>query len=433
MIGVIILILLCATEVGFMVYQLLTKTYQKDKKSIYLIALFILFSVLIIVEVVKWSFRWYFLFILLFIKTLTGIWYLFRRRIRKEKTYKIKYVIISSIGNVLLIILATLPSILFPQFKPLQPTGSYKIETVSYTLTDPNRIETFSNSKENRTITIQFWYPQNGKGKYPLTVFSHGAFGYRGSNRSTYEDLASHGYVVCSIDHTYHAFMVKQTDGKTILANENFINDAMSSTNGDYSEQKTYKLSHDWLKLRIDDVNFVLSDTLNKSTRSDSDQVYHLINSDKIGLFGHSLGGATAAELGRERSDIDAVIDIDGTMFGEAIDFKNGNEIFNTTPYPIPLLNIYNEEHYKEALKHTDSYANMVATKGAVDARTIVFKGAGHLNFTDLPIFSPYLASLLGTGNIDSHYCIKTLNHIVLEYFNYYLKDSKKLKLKVQY
>lgn len=243
-----------------------------------------------------------------------------------DETYKKKYVFISCIGNIVLIILAILPAIIFPQSKPIVPTGKLEIGTVSYTITDPNRKETYSDNKENRKVTIQFWFPKNGNGKYPLTVFSHGAFGFRGSNLSTYKELASNGYVVCSIDHTYHAFMTKQTDGKKILVNRKFLNDTLAISNDEYDEEKTYELSKEWLKIRIGDVNLVLDDILNKTAKSDSDQVYHLINTDKIGLFGHSLGGATAAEVGRERSDIDAVIVIDGTMLGEGIGFKNGKK-----------------------------------------------------------------------------------------------------------
>ncbi|BCN30796.1 alpha/beta hydrolase family protein [Anaeromicropila herbilytica] len=433
MLGAIILILLLGTEIGFTVYCLLTKSYQKEKKSIAKIGIFLFLSVLVIISIIKWSFRWYLLFFLLFIKALIAVDYLIRSKGKIKKTFKRKYVMIACIGNLCFISLAVLPALIFPQSKPIMPTGKYEVGTVSYTLTDSNRLEAFLDNKDNRKVTIQFWYPKNANGKYPLTIFSHGAFGYRGSNRSTYVELASNGYVVCSIDHTYQAFVTKQTDGKSVFANKQFINDSMAVSNDKYDEKKTYELSHEWLKLRIDDVNFVLDDILNKTKKSDSDMVYHLINVDKIGLFGHSLGGATAAEVARERTDIDAVIVIDGTMLGEGIGYKNGKEILNKIPYPVPILNIYNEEHYKSALKHADSYANMVAAKNATDARNIVFKGAGHLNFTDLPIASPFLASLLGTGNINSRYCIQTMNQVVLKYFNYYLKDDKELELQEQY
>jgi hypothetical protein len=97
------------------------------------------------------------------------------------------------------------------------------------------------------------------------------------------------------------------------------------------------------------------------------------------------------------------------------------------------MLNIYNEEHYNEALQGKETYDNMVATANAVDARQVVVAGSGHLNFTDLPMFSPFLASLLGTGEVDSRYCIETMNQIVLDYFNYYLKDAKELNLQEEY
>lgn len=433
MLGTIILIVLLCFEIGFMVYTLVKKNYQKEKRSIASITIFIILSVITLIGVLQWSFRWYLLFFIFLIKAIIAGVYLLRRKDKKVKTYKKKYVIIPGIGNILLITFSVLPAIIFPQFQPMKPTGEYKVGSISYTLTDPNRIETFNDSGENRKVTIQFWYPKNVDGKFPIVVFSHGAFGYRGSNRSTYKELASNGYVVCSIDHTYHSFMTKQTDGKTILMNQDFFNDTMAATKDEYDEEKTYQLSQEWLKLRMDDMNFVLGDILNKSGKADSDIVYQMIDTDKIGLFGHSLGGATAAECGRERSDIDAVIVIDGTMLGEEIGFQDGKEILNTEPYPVPILNIYNEEHYKEALQNADNYANMVATAGAVDARQVVVKGAGHLNFTDLPMFSPFLASLLGTGDVDSKYCIKTMNHIVLEYFNYYLKDTGSLDIKAQY
>lgn len=44
-----------------------------------------------------------------------------------------------------------------------------------------------------------------------------------------------------------------------------------------------------------------------------------MVDEDKIGLMGHSMGGASSVQLGRERDDIDAVIDLEGTMAGEYV------------------------------------------------------------------------------------------------------------------
>ena len=432
MLGVIVLVVLLVVELGFSVYCILTKSYQKQKKSIAKITVFALGVILCLFGVIQFSFRWNMLFLILLINALMGAWYLWKGS-KKEKTFGNKYVIMAMIRNSFLITFAVIPAILFPQFKPLERSGAYEVGTVSYTLTDPNRVETFSEDKDNRKVTIEFWYPTQAEGKLPLVVFSHGSFGFRGSNQSTFEELASNGYVVCSIDHTYHAFFTKQTDGNTVLANMDFINDAIAATNDDYDDKKTYELTQGWLELRLGDMSFVLEDILKKTAASDSDPVYQMIDTDNIGLFGHSLGGATAAELGRERKDIDAVIVIDGTMLGEEIGFSGGKVVLNDTPYPVPLLNIYNEEHYMDATKEKESYDNMVATANALDARQVVVKGAGHLNFTDLPLFSPFLAGMLGTGEVDSRYCIETMNQIVLNYFDYYLKGAEELNIQEEY
>ena len=42
-----------------------------------------------------------------------------------------------------------------------------------------------------------------------------------------------------------------------------------------------------------------------------------MTDTSRIGLMGHSMGGATSVQLGRERDDIAAVVDLDGTMLGE--------------------------------------------------------------------------------------------------------------------
>ncbi|MFD3259544.1 hypothetical protein ACE3MQ_13125 [Paenibacillus lentus] len=71
-------------------------------------------------------------------------------------------------------------------------------------------------------MNVQFWYPDNAEGIYPLVVFSHGAFGIKASNASTYRELASHGYVVCSIDHPYHSFYTVADDGAVTLINSEY-------------------------------------------------------------------------------------------------------------------------------------------------------------------------------------------------------------------
>lgn len=434
MLGSIALFVVLGIEVGLMIYCLKTKAYQNFAKQIIRIIMFSLFSILALVQVIEWSFRWVPLFGILLIQAIIGIVFLARKP-SLNKAFKKRRIILAGLGRCLLLMLVTIPAILFPQYDPVAVTGQYPVKTESYTLSDPNRIETYTDTKDNRKVTIQFWYPETEtkNEKYPLVVFSHGAFGFRGSNYSTFMELASNGYVVCSIDHTYQSFFTKQTDGNIVIVDKGFINDAIAVQGDETEDEKTFDLTQKWLKLRTDDMNLALDTILENADGKIADDVYQMIDTDEIGLFGHSLGGATAAELGRERRDIDAVIVVDGTMIGEEVDFINGKAVFINEAYPVPILNIYNEQHYADASKNAKEYANMLASANAVDAYQVVFKGAGHLNFTDLPLFSPFLAQKLGTGNIDSKYCVETMNHVVLDYFNFYLKNADKLNILNEY
>lgn len=434
MLGIITLLIALSLQIGFLTYQLVTKNRQSKVKHIMGIASFATFSLLLVVGIYWWGFRWIGLFIMLAIFAIFSTIY-FIKQPKVEKEFKKLTAVLSCINRCILLTFCILPGILFPQFNPILSTGPYAIETKSVTFVDESRIEPFSQTGEKRKLTVQFWYPaveQDSKA-FPLTIFSHGSFGYRGSNLSTFEELASNGYVVCSIDHSYHAFFAQHNDGSTTLVNQNFLNDAIKVTNDDYEKEVTYNKAHEWLALRSSDMNFVLDKILNNEKDEISQSIYKLINPEKIGLFGHSLGGATAAQLGRERSDVDAVIVIDGTMLGEEIAFENGQAILSTDVYPIPLLNLYNDSHYEDAQPLGVAYNNLSASAHAIEAYDIVVRGSGHLNFTDLPLFSPALARMLGTGEVDSRYCIETMNQIVLNFFNYTLKGAKELHLQTEY
>lgn len=434
MLGIIALLIALSAQIGLLVYRMMTKNRQTKVKHVMRIAAFAIFSLLLVTRVYWWGFRWMGLFILLAIWAVSSIIY-FVRKPRAEKQYKGLTAVLSCINGCLLLAFCILPGILFPQFKPVAATGPHTVATTSVTFVDASRVDPFSQTGENRKLTVQFWYPENGEGSatYPLAVFSHGSFGYRGSNLSTFEDLASNGYVIVSIDHSYHAFFSRHTDGSTTLVNTSFLNGATNVTNGAYDAQTTYDKTHEWLDLRAVDMDFVLDRILANAGGEIPASVHALINTAKIGLFGHSLGGATAAQLGRERSDVDAVIVIDGTMIGEEIGFENGKGTMIAEPYPVPLLNLYNDSHYEDARREGTAYNNLSASARAIEAHDVVIRGSGHLNFTDLPLFSPALARMLGTGEIDSRYCIETMNQIVLDFFNYALKDAGALHLRTEY
>lgn len=281
-----------------------------------------------------------------------------------------KIIIIVGTILVIVVLLASLiPKILFPDVEEPVVTGEYGVQISTYTWVDESRIETFSDTGENRALTVKFWYPEK-EGNYPLVVFSHGAFGVIDSNYSTCMELASNGYVVASIAHPYHAIFVEDVNGNKTFVDMDFMKQVYADNGADDAEAE--------------------------KAAKESEAPFSRIDSERIGLFGHSMGGATSVQIGRERDDIDAVINLEGTMAGE--------------------------------------YVNDFVGRNAVNYREVIFDDAGHLNFTDLPLYSPILAGLLGVGEVDAKECIENVNEVVLTFFDYYLKGEGSLEtLKDEY
>ncbi len=438
--GNVILFLLVAVEAFLMVWALVKRERHVKERSIIRIGEFALLAVFLLTGVLEWGFRYYAIALVLFIQAIAAAASLIRKQ-AKEKPFRIGKTIGNFVGKIFLYCMALLLAIICPQTRPIQPDGEKAVAHRKYTWTDEERIETFAVEKEGedtpyRKLTVEFWYPDEEPDEtYPLIVFSHGAFGFSGCNLSTFEQLASHGYVVASVGHTYHAFFTLDTDGVFTPANMDFIN-SIYAINASEDEELIYYTTQEWLKLRVDDEDFVL-DTILQLAVEDSGVPFTQVDTTKIGLFGHSLGGASSAALGRMREDIGAVIDLDGSMFGEAVGFEDGFPILSEEPYPVPLLNIYAEDHYVEAKKLVEKigekYYNFYATDQAIEAYAVVFMNAGHLNFTDLPLFSPFLARILGVGEIDAFYGVEKMNEVVLEFFDSILKNGTKPVLEREY
>ncbi|OCA92085.1 alpha/beta hydrolase family protein [Pseudobacillus wudalianchiensis] len=422
--GTLLLLLVLVFEIGFAIYCMATKQNHKKLKNWIRISVFAVFILLTLSSVIVWSFRWVMLAVLLFLLALKGTVSLVRNKTNKQ-TYKTSSIVWKSIVMTAVFVFALAPAIVFPQHPSPKVTGKYDVATASYTYTDKNRIDEFSDKKQNRFVNVEFWYPKNANGTYPLLVFSHGAYGIKASNTSTYTELASHGYVVVSIDHPYHSFYTASADGTKTLINTNY-NREVSNANkeGVYTRKELYGLIQKWMKLRTDDMNFVLDTILNKS-KNNPNSVYQKINTEKIGVFGHSMGGSASVLLGRERNDIDAVVNIDAPFFSELVYKKDmGDFAASSKAYKTPIFNLYSDDVWGQLDSNSTYAANKLNNKSFKEAYTVHFQGTKHLSLTDLPLFSPLLANSLqgGKADVDPYYCIETENELILEFFDYELK-----------
>jgi dienelactone hydrolase len=420
-------------ELAFAIYCGVTKSNQRRVRNFMRIGALVAFVLLSLATVLHWGFRWYGLATLLLVWALLGAWALIGKK-AENTDYKTRVIVRRAIRTLLLIVLALIPALIFPQYRPPKVTGTHPVATITYTYTDPNRVETFTNTGENREVNVEFWYPKDVGGPYPLVVFSHGTSALKLSNYSTFVDLASNGYVVCSIDHPYHSLFTVDNKGHRAIIDNAYLQDYMKVANGKYNAATNYKLNHEWMALRIADINFVLDTILANVKDSGSGAVYRLIDPQKIGLMGHSLGGESSAQVARQRDDIGAVVNLDADMAGEYVDFVNGREVLNDTVYPVPILNILADDLFRMIAvipdaKDTVAVEHVMAT--APHAYEVHLAGTNHFSVTDMPLISPFLVTMLnasvpnaGGQMTDPLSTIETMNDLVLKFFDAYLKGE---------
>lgn len=321
----------------------------------------------------------------------------------------------------------------------LAPSGEYPVKTAAAIIIDSSRPDPFEKDGSLREIPVRFYYPET-EGRFPLVVFSHGAFGYYKSNYSTYTELASRGYVVAALDHPHHAFRTKNTKNKTVRADMGFLN-TVRKLNSDTDPQVLFEVYSGWMALRTADMNCAV-DSIKASAEagcagenwfvaeSERDAVLsalRLTDITKIGLMGHSLGGATSVELGRTRDDISAVIDLDGTMLGEYTGVENGRLSVREDPYTVPVLEFVNFAQYLRLPEFREAgrvYPNDVLMANAEKGYTTTIRGTMHMDFTDLPLFSPFLGKMLGSGERDTAEAMTIVNSLVRSFFDSFLKGE---------
>ena len=412
-----------AVELVFAAYCILSMSYQATSRSIMRIGAFAMFVLLTITSIIEWSLRWYAFAALLLIWALLSAIALVRKGL-DGAAFTTGRVIRRAVLALLAVLLALSPALIFPQHRPLKITGAYGVETVAYTYTDENRVDTYSNTGRPRRLTVQYWYPKDADGKYPLIVFSHGSFGVKSSNLSLYRELASHGYVICAVDHTYQCLFTADTDGRVSLIDRGFMREILAE-DAERDKMQSCEYYQKWMGVRTGDLNYVVDYALNQAASSDPDPVYALIDTTKIGVMGHSLGGSAALGIGRTRHDVGAVIALESPFMCDIIGVENGQFVWNEKTYPVPVLNIYSDSSWSrlDQLPQYEANAELLADTNTI-SYNVHMRGAGHLSLTDLALTSPLLTRILNgrKAGIDTHYCLTTISRLALDFFDCYLK-----------
>ncbi|MER5933550.1 alpha/beta hydrolase [Streptomyces sp. NPDC002054] len=199
-------------------------------------------------------------------------------------------------------------------------------------------------------------------GRFPLVVLSPGFTVPRATLTALAEDLASRGYVVASVDHAYEASGVAFPGGRVLTCR----------ACEQIKEKADYRKVSDG---RARDVSFLL-DRL--TGRHPAWRHARMIDERRIGMAGHSIGGASAAAAMAADPRIRAGADLDGTLFTPV----PGNGLGGR-----PFLLMGTAENDPEHDK------NWAENFGRLDGwkRWLKVEGAGHFTFTDLPVLGDQL------------------------------------------
>ena len=272
---------------------------------------------------------------------------------------------------------------------------------------------------------------------YPVLLFSAGYETAMIQSTFQMEELASHGYVVFSIEHPYEASANIFPDGRVIFLDEKHPRlvqvyaeqgEAMGWLNewskspprpesipGLFEEliaktPTSTKSMDTWTA----DARFVI-DELERINRGESEHLFAgRLDLDRLGALGFSFGGATAAQLCLTDPRCKAGVNMDGLQFGRVC----GQSISQ------PFMVFYHQ--WNPLLRINDhAYRNFTGTTFALTIR-----GTEHHNFAGGSTWFSALgiADMIGTIDVERGYRI--INDYVLAFFGAYLngKDSDLLK-----
>ncbi|MGW0809150.1 alpha/beta hydrolase family protein [Nonomuraea sp. NPDC002799] len=214
-----------------------------------------------------------------------------------------------------------------------EPTGPKPVGTTSLHLVDAGRPDPWNPEANRRELMVSLWYPaKKGGGKpapyvtpqesaailkglnaapdaltkvrtyarsgapvsgtrLPLVVMSPGFSFPRATLTSLAEDLASRGYLVAAVEHTYESVATTFPGGRTTSC--------LACVPG----QDGAKVAAG----RVVDVRFVLDELIRGRWG-------RVIDRSKIAMVGHSMGGNAAAQAMLADSRIKAGVNLDGTF-----------------------------------------------------------------------------------------------------------------------
>lgn len=362
-------------------------------------------------------------------------------------------------GAFLLLVISTALPILLPVPRIPDPSGPYDVGTRIYELTDDSRRELYSGVDEARRFTIQVWYPSEAdssserapwmnhaetfapaisgqigmpsfflghltlvkipaytetevaqtENPYPVILFSHGWNGFNAQNTSQALELASHGYVVIGVQHTYGAVITVFDDGTIAKNNPSAL--PHGAPTEEY-EASAHILVDQW----AGDLGFTL-DFMKSQSEDATSPFFGRLDLNSVGVYGHSTGGGAAIQFCGTDPRCIALLGMDPFMRPVSYEVIDAGvtqpSFFMFSQRWADDLESRNNELFNRFYPHVEQPFGI-----------ITIDGTSHYDFADLPLLSPLAPQLGLKGPINGKLVNRIVNDYLLSFFDMTLRET---------
>lgn len=251
---------------------------------------------------------------------------------------------------------------------------------------------------------------------YPVVLMRGGHSALTADYTSLAEDLASHGYVVVGFDVPYRTFVTVLPDG-TVMSRAPQNN--AEQVGGAEKVQLANKLVEAWSA----DMRFALDQLEQMSASDSSSRFYGRLDMNRVGAFGHSLGGAEALQFCHDDPRCKAGIDVDGAPFGTVVSAGVSQ------PFMF-LMSDHSGESDAEGHWIEANFRSLYNQLPRDRTLRITIRGANHFGFSD-DLKSPIIMGVMRTlGNrLGGRRQLTVTSHYISTFFDVYLKGAPPSKL----
>jgi predicted dienelactone hydrolase len=259
---------------------------------------------------------------------------------------------------------------------------------------------------------------------YPVVIMRAGASAEVANYSTLAEDLASHGYVVVGFDAPYRTYVVALPDGRVMRRLPENNPEHCLGMAGQERARCVNRLLTAWTA----DIAFVLDRLERLNTSDASGKFARRLDMTRVGVFGHSFGGATALQFCHEDPRCKAGIDVDGAPHGRVI--QTGID----RPFML-LLSDHGRESDPESRQIMADIQSIYDRLPADGRVRIVIRGSNHFLFSDDGALRSHIVlrtlRMLGIVGIDGRRQLAVTTYCVHSFFDAYLKGAGASSLKV--